>query len=122
MVGPLYHDLFKMDRYLLNQVNVKLYRSKPEFYLITGDAGADFKVSLVDVRLRVSKVKVNPAVAYAQSRALKVTNAKYPYTRTMVKQMTLPACSIYCTYDNIFQGLRPRRCRVRECHCHHRKL
>ena len=109
MVAPLYHDLFKMDRYLLNQVNVnvKLYRSKPEFYLLSGDADASFKIKLVDIRLRVSKVKINPAVIYAQSQALAVTNAKYPFTQTLIKQMTIPTGSTNFTYDNIFQGMRP---------------
>jgi len=75
MVGPLYHDLFKMDIYLLNQVNVnvKLYRSKPEFCLMSGLAAPEYKVVLEDVRLRANKVRVNPAVIYAQSKALEMT-------------------------------------------------
>ncbi|XP_033759086.1 uncharacterized protein F54H12.2-like [Pecten maximus] len=55
----------------------------------------------------MSKVKVNPAVIYAQSKALEVTNAKYPFTQTMVKQMTIPIGTSNFTYDNIFQGMRP---------------
>jgi len=109
MVGPLYHDLFKMDRYLLNQVNVnvKMYRSKPEFCLMSGLADANYKVVLQDVRLRAGKVKVNPAVIYAQSKALEMTNAKYPFTQTLIKQMTIPTGATNFTYDNIFQGMRP---------------
>lgn len=32
--GPIYHDLFQMDRYILNQVgvSVRFYRAKPEYY------------------------------------------------------------------------------------------
>lgn len=109
MVGPLYHDLFKMDRYLLNQVNVnvKLYRSKPEFCLMSGSANPDYKVVLEEIRLRVSKVKVNPAVIYAQSKALEMTTAKYPFTQTLVKQNTIASGSTSYTFDNIFQGMRP---------------
>lgn len=109
MVGPLYHDLFKMDRYLLNQVNVnvKLYRSKPSFCLLSGATAPDYKIVLEDVRLRISKVKVNPAIIYAQSQALQMTNAKYPFTQTMIKQMTIPVGTTNFTYDNIFQGTRP---------------
>ncbi|XP_033725664.1 uncharacterized protein LOC117315536 [Pecten maximus] len=109
LVGPIYHDLFKMDRYLLNQVNVnvKLYRSKPSFCLLSGTAAPDYKVTFEDIRLRVSKVRVNPAVIYAQSQALEMTNAKYPFTQTMIKQMTIPIGATNFTYDNIFQGMRP---------------
>ena len=107
--GPLYHDLFKMNRYLLNQVsvNVKLYKSRPEFCLVSNAASPSYKVVFEDIRLRVAKVRVNPAVIYAQSQALSVTNAKYPFTQTIVKQMTIPSGSTNFTYDNIFQGMRP---------------
>ena len=109
MQGPLFHDLFKMNRYLLNQVtvNVKLYRSKPEFCLVTSAASPNYKVVFEDIKLQVAKVKVNPAVIYAQSQTLSMTNAKYPFTQTMIKQMTIPSGSTNFTYDNIFQGMRP---------------
>ncbi|XP_021339734.1 uncharacterized protein F54H12.2-like [Mizuhopecten yessoensis] len=68
------------------------------------------KVMFEDIRLHVSKVKVNPAVIYAQSQALQQTNAKYPFTQTLIKQMTIQAGS---TYDNIFQGKRPNLVVVR---------
>ncbi|KAK3105443.1 hypothetical protein FSP39_025379 [Pinctada imbricata] len=109
MQGSIFHDLFKMNRYLLNQVNVniKLYRSKPEFCLLSSTDGASYKVLFEDIRLQVAKVKVNPAVIYAQSQALSQTNAKYPFTQTIIKQMTIPSGSTNFTYDNIFQGMRP---------------
>ncbi|KAJ8307958.1 hypothetical protein KUTeg_014488 [Tegillarca granosa] len=39
MEGQIFHDLFNLDRYILNQVaiGVKMYRSKPEFCLITNE-------------------------------------------------------------------------------------
>ena len=111
MVGAVFHDLFRMDRYLINQVNVnvKFYRSKPEFCLLSGDATPNYKIEFSDIRLRVCKVKINPAVIYAQSRALETTNAKYPYTQTMIKQMTIPSGATNFMYDNIFQGMRPNQ-------------
>ncbi|XP_033725179.1 uncharacterized protein F54H12.2-like [Pecten maximus] len=107
--GPIFHDLFRMDRYLLNQVNVnvKMYRSKPEFCLLSGTQTPDYKIEFEDIRLRIAKVKVNPAVIYAQSQALTTTTAKYPFTETVLKHITLPAGGTSFTYDNIFQGMRP---------------
>ncbi|XP_069101549.1 uncharacterized protein F54H12.2-like [Argopecten irradians] len=111
MVGPVCHDLFRMDRYLINQVNVgiKLYRSKPAFSLLSGDVAPDYRIAFDDIRLRVCKVKINPAVIYAQSKALESTNAKYPFTQTMIKQMTIPVGATNFTYDNMFQGMRPNQ-------------
>lgn len=102
MVGPVFHDLFSMDRYLINQVNVnvKLYRSKPAFCLMSGDTSPDYRIAFDDIRLRVCKVKVNPAV-YAQSKALEIT------TQTAIKQMTIPSGATNFTYVKVFQGMRP---------------
>jgi len=87
MQKSLFHDLFKMDRYLLNQVsvNMKLYRSKPELCLMTNTVNANYKTVFEELLLRVAKIKINPAVIYAQSQALTTTNAKYPFTQTIVK-------------------------------------
>ncbi|XP_033761501.1 uncharacterized protein F54H12.2-like [Pecten maximus] len=88
--GPIFHDLFRMDRYLLNQVNVnvKMYRSKPEFCLLSGTQNPNYKIEFEDIRLRIAKVKVNAAVIYAQSQALATTTAKYPYTESVLKHVT----------------------------------
>ncbi|XP_069103881.1 uncharacterized protein F54H12.2-like [Argopecten irradians] len=77
--------------------------------LFSGDNNPDYRVSFEDIRLRVCKVKVNPAVIYAQSKALETANAKYPFTQTSVKQMAIPSGATSFTYDNIFQGMRPNQ-------------
>ena len=48
--GPIFHDLFDMDRYLLNQVdvNVKLNRNPTSFALLAADSGTDFKTVFED--------------------------------------------------------------------------
>ncbi|CAG2241901.1 unnamed protein product [Mytilus edulis] len=110
MEGPILHDLFQLDRYLINQVavGVKLYRTRPEFCLMSNETG--YEVVIEDIVLKACKVQVNPAVIYGQAEIMKNTNAKYPFTRTEVKLLTIPAGNISYTYDNLFQGLRPNRC------------
>lgn len=110
MEGPILHDLFQLDRYLMNQVavGVKLYRTRPEFCLMSNETG--YEVVIEDIVLKACKVQVNPAVIYGQAEIMKNTNAKYPFTRTEVKLLTIPAGNISYTYDNLFQGLRPNRC------------
>ena len=53
MEGPLLHDLFNLDRYILNSVaiNVKMYRSRPEFCLMTSEATPNFEVVIEDIAL-----------------------------------------------------------------------
>ena len=64
--GPIMHELFQMDRYILNQVaiQVKFYRSRPEFYLLSSKTSAKYNAKLEEVILRVCKCKINPAVYF----------------------------------------------------------
>ena len=112
MEGPILHDLFQLDRYLLNQVAVavKLYRTRPEFCLMTNVNKPNYEVVIEDIILKACKVQVNPSVIFGQAEIMKSVNAKYPFTRTEVKLLTIPAGNISFTYDNLFQGLRPNRC------------
>lgn len=61
MEGPIYHDVFQVDRLILNQVaiNVRLTRARPEFYLMTNAASPDFKVLIEDIVLKACKVQIN---------------------------------------------------------------
>ena len=109
MEGPLYHPMFQLKRYVLNQtdVQVKLYRQRPNFCLTAPDG--DYEIVLEDIILKVAKVRVNPAVIYSHGQVLQSTNAKYPFIRTDIKMFSLPAGQISCSFDNMFQGNRPNK-------------
>lgn len=64
--GHLFSDVFKMNRYIVNQVSigVRLYRSKGEFCLITKEDSPDFQIVIDDILLRVCKLQINPALIY----------------------------------------------------------
>lgn len=109
--GALFHDLFEMDRYLLNMVSLKLkfFRSKSSFCLMSPDESPDYEVVIEDIIVKLCKVKVNPSIIFAHSEALKSTNAKYPYTKTAIKHITLMKGTSNCVLENIFQDIRPSR-------------
>jgi len=111
MEGPIYHDLFQVDRLILNQVaiNVRLTRARPEFYLLTNAASPDFKVLIEDIVLKACKVQINPAVIYGHAEILKSVNAKYPFTKTEVKQIAIAAGTVNFDQDQLFQNIRPNR-------------
>jgi hypothetical protein len=111
MEGSILHDLFQLDRYLLNQVavSVKLYRTRPEFCLMAKTDAIGYEVVIEDIVLKACKVQVNPAVIFAQAEILRDVNAKYFFTRTEMKLLTIPAGNMSFTYDNLFKGLRPNR-------------
>ena len=109
--GPLFHDLFEMDRYLLNMVDVKLklYRNRPSFCLMTNEMDPDYDIHIEDIVVKVCKIRVNPAIIYAHSQALKTTAAKYPFTKTIMKHITLMSGSTNTIIENVFQDTRPKR-------------
>lgn len=112
MEGPLLHDLCSLDRYIINQVavNVKLYRSRPEFCLMTKESNPNFQVIIEDIALKVCKIVLNPSVLTAHSQKMMKVPARYPYNRTELRLISIPAGSLSFNYNNLFNGLRATRC------------
>ncbi|XP_061170868.1 uncharacterized protein F54H12.2-like [Saccostrea echinata] len=109
--GPIYHDVFQTDRYLLNQtsVTVKFFQSKPEFYLMTQKENADYVIEIEDMVLKICKIQLSPAILYTHAHILESANACHPYTRTEVKTLSVPTGQNKVTWDQIYQNARPNR-------------
>lgn len=109
--GPIFHDLFSMERYLLNQVDVKLkiYRNPASFALLAADASTSYKIIIEDIYVLARKVKVNPAVLYGHSKILEKQNALYPYTKTECRSQSVATGSTSFHWDNMFQGRKPEK-------------
>ena len=82
MLGRIHADMFFQDRYLLNEVNVKikLVRSRNSFCLM---AGEEFEVKILSAIMFVRKVKLSPSVFLSHAKALENATAKYPIRRVM---------------------------------------
>ncbi len=109
LYGPLFCDIFNVERLMLNEVElkVKLIRSKDIFSLM-GDA-ATYQVQISDATLLVRKVKIGPKFLLAHSAVLAHETAKYPITRCETKAVTIPAQVTGKVLDNIFMGQTPHR-------------
>ncbi|CAG2234830.1 unnamed protein product [Mytilus edulis] len=110
MEGPIFSDIFEMDRYLLNMLSLKLklYRNDPSFCLMSGEIDTNYHISLEDVVIKLCKIRPNPAIIVAHSEALKTTNAKYPFTKTMMKNFTIMQGSTSLIVENVFQDVKPK--------------
>ena len=88
MFGKLHLDLMFQDRYILNNVDIKLRLiwARNEFCLIADEA---VKVKLEKVILKVRKIKLNPAVTLAHVEALNTDTAKYPIKIVDCKSYTV---------------------------------
>jgi len=87
MLECVHSDLFFQDRFVPNDVNIKvrLVRNKDAFCLMSSAQGAAFKVRILECKLYVRKVKLSPSVFLAHVKALEVRSVKFPIRRTICK-------------------------------------
>lgn len=71
MEGPILHDLFQLDRFLLNQaaVSVKLYRTRPDFCLMSNEPTPSYQVAIEDIVLKACKVQVNRSLYMVKQKS-----------------------------------------------------
>jgi len=106
MIGRLHTDIVFQERYMLNEVGVKikLVRSKDAFYLM-GTA----KVKILHASLFVRKVKLMPSVFLAHAKTLENGTAKYPICRAVCKSFTIPQSYRNVSHEKLFSGQLPTR-------------
>ena len=108
--GRIHSDLFNQEKLILNGVDltVKLHRHKPEFCLLSADAGPAYKIIIVDAILYVKKIELTPSVFNAINTVLNDKNAQYAITRTAPKVFTVPRGQQSQHIDNAFLGEIPK--------------
>ena len=113
--GPLYVDIMRQKRLLLNgvQVNIVLYPSPNPFALMA--VGDDYRYDITDAVLKVCMVKVNSGVLVGHNEALKVSDAIYPFMRTDMKSYSIPSGLYTWSIDDPFLGQVPSRVIVALC-------
>lgn len=112
MESNLHSDIFNQEKYLLNgiQMVIKLYRSKPEFAVISKAADViKYKIQITDATLITRKVKITPSVLLAHAHTLQRHSAKYPITRVEIKNVSISKDIQSTSLDNLFLGQQPRR-------------
>lgn len=108
MMGRLHADIFFQDRYMLNEVNVKikLARSKDAFCVMSD---ADCRVKIMNAIMLVRKVKLSPSVFLAHAKAVENGTAKYPIRRVVCKTFTVPNGFLDVSHEKLFSGQLPTR-------------
>ena len=109
--GPLLEDVFQLNRFLINnvEVKVKLYPSHSEFFIMSTTADKKYKVVMEDVILKVCMVRVSSGVILGHAKALETRNSLYPYTRVETKAYSIARGTHTINLDNVFQQARPSR-------------
>ena len=109
--GPLYEDIFRLDKYLVNGVDIhlKLFRNRAAFVLVSKEASPSYKLELLDVVFKACMIKVDSGVLINHAEILKKTTAKYPLRRTEVKMNTCPSGSGSFIWQNIWSNHLPTK-------------
>ena len=108
MIGRIHGDMFFQERYMLNEVElrIRLTRSKDVFCLMAAD-GETYSVAIAAASLLIRKVKISPSVDLANAKALENGTAKYPIMRVLCKMFTVPAGYLDVSNEKLFTGQWP---------------
>lgn len=103
--GPLYEDIFRLDKYIVNGVdlNLKLFRNRAPLLIMSAEGSPSYKVCMI---------KVDSGVLINHAEILKETTAKYPLgipTRTEVKMNTCPTGSGSFIRQNVWSTNLPSK-------------
>ena len=111
MMGRLHVDMFLQDKFLINDVDVKirLVRSKAAFALMAGGNNPDYRINIVNATLFAKKATINPTVQMAHIKALEKSTVKYPMRSVDCKVYSIPAGARTHTHENLFLGTLPKR-------------
>jgi hypothetical protein len=110
LYGPLHVDLFFQEKYLVNNVplRVKITRNSPSFYLLGSVAGC--RIEITEAVLWIRRVQVAAGVELAHSKAmLSGKNALYPIRRGEIEVMSVPAYQQTISRDNLFMSKLPKK-------------
>jgi len=110
MIGRIHANIFFQNRYLLNQVNVKikLVRSRNSFCLMTANTN-QFHAKIDSAIMFLRKVKLSPSVFLAHTKALENSTAKYPIRQAVCKTITIPNTFPDINVEKLFSGQLPSR-------------
>jgi len=109
--GPLGLDFFQQKRLLLHNVNLglKFYQSSPEFSLLSSQKSTKFNIKILEARLKLCHVTLDPAVTVAINDTLKLKPAQYPYTSSKIHTYSIAKGSSNAIITDLFSGKCPEK-------------
>lgn len=110
MEGSLKSDVFNIDRYLLNGVEMRivLSPSPSSLNLMAYAPNPSFKSIIQDATLKVCHISPTPQMITAHQETLSKNHmALYPYMKSELKRFTVSKGAYDFTKDDVFQHMVP---------------
>ena len=111
MEGPLYEDVFGIDKYIVNGVDIhlKLFRNRAPFIFMSEEANPNYKLELLDIAFKACMVKVDSGVLIQHAQILKETPAVYTFPKTEIKMATCASGSGSFIWQNVWSNNLPSK-------------
>ena len=109
LCGKIHSDIFNINKYLLNSVNVsiELFKNDNKILLMGKDADK-FDIRIESAHLKVRRVTISPSVMLGHAMVMEKTRAKYPLKRVLVQGFPYEFAST--TFEkSIHVGVMPTR-------------
>jgi len=108
LVTPVHSDLFKSDRYLINNTELKLIFTKNNDEFLLKGKGGSYTVIIDTMRLKVRHQKISENVSFAIEKTLLNSNVYYPMKKNTTKKFYIKPGSLWNEIE-LSSGLLPTR-------------
>lgn len=114
LYGKLNLDIAFQGRAILGgcKIRIKLVPNPVEFYMMCSDDKIVPRTEFIEVSLNLSRARVSQDIVFAHHKALEITPARYPITRSPVTTTTINAGTLNTSLENVINGQLPRRCLI----------
>ena len=112
MIGVPFLDIFEIDKYLINGVDVRLrlVQSKNSFRLMSSTSSTNnYKVILTHVSLRVCRLYLDPSMISTHAESIQDNNVIYSFMQNNVKTFAIAKGSYIIKLDDLYQGKIPSK-------------
>ena len=110
MYGKLHLDIFNSNKFLLNNMNIKVkfHKNDTNFCLMFKE-GETFDINIDEIYLNVRKVKISQEIIIAHMMALEKHNALIPLTRVIVETRNIDKDVLVEKFEDVVKGPLPKR-------------
>lgn len=110
LMGKIHSDIFNLDKFLLNEVNLtlKFNRANDKFILMNAE-DYDCQFEITNAILHVKRIELSPSIALAHAKTLRTHTAKYNLVSSEITTVIVPSNGTVFNRDNLFLGSLPKR-------------
>lgn len=109
----LYIPIFNQEKYLLPgcKLRMRFNRTPQNFVLqkLSTDTVANYNVKILDIKLLIRQILVDPSIVIAHEKLLKNQQALYQIDNLILKTFSLPQGSTSFLTENIYPGKLPTK-------------